>query len=65
MYTCEVKSIYIVILGAALAAIAATVIVEFLGMNYSGTIGSAVGGAVGGALSYACVRKDSDSRPSE
>jgi alpha-N-arabinofuranosidase len=37
LYTCEVKSICIVILGAALAAI----IVEFLGMNYSGTIGGA------------------------
>jgi hypothetical protein len=53
-----VKSIYIVILGAALAAIGATVIVEFLGMNYSGTIGCAVGGTVGYAISYACARKD-------
>jgi hypothetical protein len=56
-----VKSIYIVILGAALAAIGATVIVEFLGMNYSGTIGCAVGGTVGYAISYACARKDSKS----
>ena len=45
-------------IGAAVAAIAATVVLKFLGTESAGAVGGAIGGAVGAAVTLSRQSRD-------